>query len=160
MTVGDEAERHGQALRISYEFDAPPERVYREWTSAEAMRAWFAPEGYDVLAAEVDARPGGKWCVRYSAPGGSLITEHGEFVTLEPWTRIDLTLIQSFAGQPPGPETRISVRLTDLGGRTRMDFVQTGIRSDEEREGMASGWRTCIEKLVRHLVESQEDQHV
>ena len=50
----------GKTLRIERTFDAPRQRVFEAWTSAEVMKRWFhAGHDWDTTEASVDLRVGG-----------------------------------------------------------------------------------------------------
>lgn len=51
----------------------------------------------------------------------------------------------------PGPETVVTVTLTERGGKTQMNFRQSGFDSVESRDGHAGGWNECFDKLEEHL---------
>ena len=44
---------------ISRVFDAPRERVWKAWTSAEALAQWWGPEGCTIRVIKLDFRLGG-----------------------------------------------------------------------------------------------------
>jgi uncharacterized protein YndB with AHSA1/START domain len=58
------------------------------------------------------------------------------------------------ANGKPGPETLVTVTLTERGGKTEMKFRQTGFDSTESREGHAGGWGECFDKLEELLATS------
>jgi len=47
----------------------------------------------------------------------------------------------------------VTVRLEDLGTRTRMIFTQTGFDSDASRDGHREGWGECFDILAERLAE-------
>lgn len=132
-------------------FDAPRELVFENWTRAENLREWFAPPGYTTTDSEVDATPGGAWRVDYRSDRGARYSEHGRFIEVSRPDRLSFTLTQ-VSEQSAGPETTVTLGLTELGGTTQMRFHQTGFESAERRDGNAEGWSGCFTKLARHLV--------
>jgi uncharacterized protein YndB with AHSA1/START domain len=50
-------------LVVERTFAAPPERLWRCWTTPEVAR-WWGPRGWSATVHEMDVRPGGRW--RYS----------------------------------------------------------------------------------------------
>lgn len=49
---------------LSHEFDAPVEKVFEAWTDTDQFKQWFAPQGYSLLFAKADIKPGGE--IHYS----------------------------------------------------------------------------------------------
>jgi uncharacterized protein YndB with AHSA1/START domain len=138
-------------LRIVRVLDAPRGLVFANWSGAEHIGAWFAPDGYEVTLSEADSRVGGRWRVRYVSPEGEAHVESGEFIELEAPSRIALSLTQADERGHTGPRTVVTVELEDLGERTRMTFVQTGFDSAARRDGNAIGWAECFRKLDEAL---------
>src|ERR687893_255159 len=96
------------AITITRVFDAPIERVWREWTEPERFADWFG--GPDVSVA--------------MHAGGRAIDWHGAYQAVDPPSRLVFTITD----QPPGAEYAvITVELRELGGgRTEMQFEQRG----------------------------------
>ena len=66
--------------------------------------------------------------------------------------RIVLTL----SDQPGDEVDVVTVNLTDLGGRTQMDFRQDGGHLTEEGYARAgAGWLAFFERLAEHLTRGQ-----
>jgi uncharacterized protein YndB with AHSA1/START domain len=127
-------------IRITREFDAPVDRVFRCWVDRELFEKWVGPRGHAVAVAEWDARTGGSW--RYSMGEGEEARFYGSFHEVRPPER----LVQTFTweGQPDGVSLE-TMTFTDLGdGRTRT--VGLGIVESFEIRDMilASGMDTGV----------------
>jgi len=131
-------------------FDAPPELVFRNWTRAEDVATWFAPDPFRVTLCDFDARVGTRWRVEYRSESGPTIAEYGEFLEVVAPERLVFTLTQEEPGRK-GPETVVTVSLRALGAKTEMSFRQTGFESAARRDGNADGWRECLQKLAANL---------
>jgi uncharacterized protein YndB with AHSA1/START domain len=138
---------------IEHEFRAPREDVFQSWTRASEVQRWFAPEGYTVTSAEVDARPGGRWRVEFRSEDGISHTEYGEFEQVDAPARLVLTLTQRGPGGREGPRTRVSVTFLAREGGTLMRFEQSGYVSKDMQDGNAEGWNECFGKLDRALAD-------
>lgn len=138
---------------LTHEFRAPRALVFRQWTNAGDISAWFAPESFEITACEADARPGGNWMVRYQAKGGEPIEERGAYLTIDAPALLEFTLQHHWASGSTGPELRCTVRFTETTSGTRVEFTQKGIPSAGMRDGMRDGWGECFRKLVRHIEE-------
>lgn len=141
-------------LEIEVLFDAPREEVFRNWTDADKIRAWFAPDGFEVTSCSVEAHPGGKWQVAYRSPRGVEYVELGEFRTVEPPERLILTLTQIEAGRTI-LTSLVTVTFTVVGSGTRMSFHQTGFDTPARHDDFEGGWGECFRKLAGSLERSK-----
>ena len=151
--TADAATRIG--IRITRVFDAPRERVWREWTEAEPFADWFGGTEYEVPLATVsmDVRPGGSWrLTMYAGPERREIHWHGVYREVVEPERLVFTI----SDQPD--EVRhelVTVVLADLGdGRTKMHFEQRGTLSAETYEAAGQGWGTFFERIDARLAEA------
>lgn len=151
MATGSVRGRTGQTIRFKRTVDASRELVFRQWTAAEAMRDWFAPDGYHVTRCNVDARVGGQWHVTFESATGEAHDEFGEFLQVIEPVRLVFTLTQRDARGTRGPETTVAVDFIQRGTGTEMAFEQTGYDSIAMRDGNAAGWHECLDKLERRL---------
>src|SRR3954453_7516888 len=87
------AGEHG--MTMTRVFDAPRERVWREWTEPEAFADWFGgtqSEG-PVSTVAMDVRPGGEWrATRYAGPERREIRWKGEYQEVSEPERLVLTI--------------------------------------------------------------------
>ena len=151
-------------VELSWEFDAPIDRVWRAWTTPEDLRRWWGPHGFTCPRAEADVRPGGAIVVTMRAPdewGG--FEQHSRWDITEARSPALLRYVFRFcdaegrpiapgeAGIPPGvPEQgHHEVVLTALGdGRTRVDMTESGYLTVEARDLSAGGLQQCFEKMA------------
>ena len=135
-------------VRITREFDAPPEKVFRAHTDPELLVRWLGPRSVQMTIDHYDCRTGGSY--RYvHARGEEEYGFHGSFHEVRPAERIVQTF--TFEGMPDGVALEKLV-FEDLGdGRTRL--VSTSlVDSFEDRDafvasGMESGVREGYEQL-------------
>ena len=69
-------------ITITRVFDAPRERVWREWTEPERFADWFggAESEVPVSTVSMDVRPGGAWrATMFAGPGRREIQWKGEY---------------------------------------------------------------------------------
>jgi uncharacterized protein YndB with AHSA1/START domain len=140
-------------LEIRRVFDAPRERVWREWTEPEPFADWFGGPDCEVPLGTVsmDVRPGGAWrLTMYAPPNRRRIDWDGEYRTVEAPERLAFTITD----QPDGDVyDLVTVVLTDLGdGRTEMLMQQSGGHlPPEAREATKSGWGTFFDRMDERL---------
>jgi uncharacterized protein YndB with AHSA1/START domain len=139
-------------LSITRVFDAPRERVWREWTEPERFADWFGGPDADVPLDTVamDVRPGGAWraTMRFGA-GRREIRWSGEYQEVKPPERLVLT----FSDRPGGAESElVVVVLTELpGGRTEMLLEQYGTRPPGAYDATRNGWGVFFDRLDERL---------
>lgn len=123
-------------VRITREFDAPPEKVFRAHTDPELFVQWVGPRDTETRIDVFDCRNGGSY--RFvSMAGGEEYGFRGCFHEIRP----DELIVQTFTfeGMPDGVALEKLV-LEDLGnGRTRLTSTSL-CDSFADRDGMlASG---------------------
>ena len=144
-----------EGITIVRVFDAPPERVWSEWTEPERFADWFGGSAAEVPTSTVsmDVRPGGSWrATMFADPGRREIRWTGEYREVDEPERLVFTL----SDQPDDDAYElITVVLTDLGdGRTEMRFQQRGGGlSAEQYEQAGQGWRSFFDRIAERLDE-------
>jgi uncharacterized protein YndB with AHSA1/START domain len=137
---------------ITRVFDAPPERIWREWTEPERFADWYGgPDGVIPLdTVEMDVRPGGTWrATMFYGPDRREIRWKGEYREVDPPRRLVLTL----SDQPDGGAAAlVTVELIDLGdGRTEMRFEQRDGMTPEQHDAAKSGWGGFFDHMAGGL---------
>src|SRR6266496_2232466 len=135
-------------IRITRVFNAPRERVWREWTEPEAFADWFGAADGEVplRTVSMDVRPGGSLrLTMFAGPERREINWTGVYREVVAPERLVFTI----SDQPDDERYElIVVVLTDLGdGRTEMLLEQRGLMSPEEYEGAGSGWSTFFDRI-------------
>jgi uncharacterized protein YndB with AHSA1/START domain len=135
-------------VRITREFDAPPEKVYRAHVDPDLVARWNGPRDLEMTIDTWDARTGGEY--RYvHRRGDEEYGFRGTFHELRPGELIVQTF--TFEGMPDGVALE-KVRLEALpGGRTRL-VATSLVDSFADRDafvasGMESGVIEGYEKL-------------
>src|SRR3954447_4082392 len=41
-------------------YDAPPEEIWRMWTTAEGIEQWWSPDGFETKVHKLELQPGGE----------------------------------------------------------------------------------------------------
>jgi uncharacterized protein YndB with AHSA1/START domain len=143
-------------ISITRVFDAPRERVWREWTEPERFADWFGGSESEVPLSTVsmDVRPGGSWrLTMFAEPGRREIQWKGEYREVAPPERLVFTV----SDQPEQDAYElVIVVFTDLGdGRTEMYFQQRGRMSAEQYERAAQGWSSFFDRVAERLAAAQ-----
>jgi uncharacterized protein YndB with AHSA1/START domain len=141
-----------EGITIIRVFDAPRERVWKEWTEPEPFADWFGGTESEVPLSTVsmEVSPGGSWRqTMYADPGRREIHWRGEYREVVEPERLVFTV-----SDQPGEDAYelITVVLTDLGdGRTEMRFEQRGRMSAEQYERTGEGWSTFFDRIAVRL---------
>jgi uncharacterized protein YndB with AHSA1/START domain len=138
-------------ITITRVFDAPRERVWREWTEPERFADWFGGEA-EVPSASVvmDVRKGGRWrATMFAGPGRREIHWKGEYLEVVAPERLVFTI-----SDQPGDDAweLVTVVLDDLGdGRTEMRFSQQGRLSAAQYRRAGQGWSSFFDRVAARL---------
>jgi uncharacterized protein YndB with AHSA1/START domain len=140
-------------ISITRVFDAPRERVWREWTEPERFAAWYGGDQADIPVSTVsmDVRPGGRWkATMFFGEDRREIRWEGEYLEVAPPERLVFTVTD----MPGVPTTElVVVVLHDLGdGRTEMVMEQRGgnLTPDQYRAA-GQGWGGFFDTMERQL---------
>jgi len=142
-------------IRLTRVFDAPRERLWREWTEPERFADWFGGPDSQVPVSSVsmDVRPGGTWrATMFAGPERREIAWEGEYLEVEPPER----LVMTFSDQP-GDDSfeHVTVVFTALGdGRTEMLLEQRGPRPPAAYDRTREGWGIFFDRIDKRLAEA------
>jgi len=111
------------------------------------MQRWSCPEGFTSTEGEMDFREGGRWRAVMRSPDGKDLHLVGTYREIVEPERIVFTHAWLDESGKLGPETLVTVNLTEQGGKTKMTFHQSGFASEIARDGHEGGWRESFVKL-------------
>jgi len=141
-------------VRITREFDAPVEKVFRAHVDPDLVRQWLGPRRHEMLIDHWDCRTGGSY--RYvHASDGNEFGFHGCFHEVRP----NELIVQTFTFEGfPDQVALETLRIEDLGGgRTRL-VAQSLVDSFEKRDGfVASGMEEGVREGYERLDELLAD---
>ena len=134
-------------VRITREFDAPPEKVFRAHTDPDLLVQWLGPRGLEMRIDHYDCRTGGSY--RYiHARDGEEYGFHGCFHEVRP----SECIVQTFTFEGHDGVALERLTLEDLGdGRTRL-VATSLVDSFEARDAfLASGMDTGVREGYERL---------
>jgi uncharacterized protein YndB with AHSA1/START domain len=131
------------ALTLRRAFSAPPERVFRAWTSAEELRVWFGPGAYSAPHVELDLRVGGRYRIGMQPPEGEIFYLAGEYVEIDPPRKLVFTW--QWEGDPA--VTLVTLEFLDQEGMTELIVTHERFPTQEQCERHKEGWSATLEKL-------------
>jgi uncharacterized protein YndB with AHSA1/START domain len=135
-------------VRITREFDAPPDKVFRAHTDPELFSRWNGPRRHEMQVDTFDCRTGGSYRYLLTSDGNEYAFR-GCFHEVRPSELIVQTF--TFEGIPDGVALE-RMMFEDLGnGRTRLTATSL-VDSFEDRDafvasGMEQGVREGYERL-------------
>jgi uncharacterized protein YndB with AHSA1/START domain len=138
---------------------APPAEVFAAFLSADALKYWWAPEGYEVVQAEVDARVGGSYRLTMRAVADArIVSIHGVYQEITPPTKLVFThRFEQLGGGSlaavglTAQHTLVSVELVPHGEGTELVLVQEKIPTVEAQGILSAGWHGILDKLARYM---------
>jgi uncharacterized protein YndB with AHSA1/START domain len=144
------------SLTLVRRIAARPSIVFEAMTTAEGVAAWFGPDDLPVVHAQMDARVGGAYRVRFRTLDGHDGHDHeacGEFLELVPMRRIVMSWSWAVGGVPEerGRISRIEIDLTPIGDETEVTFTHTHLSNEASEKSHTWGWTGALDKLVRHI---------
>jgi len=139
-------------LVIAREISAPPERVYRTWTTQ--LTRWWGPHGMTTPFCEMELWPGGTFRTIMRAPDGTEYPTRGVFLEVVENERIVFT--DAFRpGWEPSPDiffTAITTFEARPGGKTqytaRALHWTAASRDRHEKMGFYQGWGESFDRLA------------
>ncbi len=128
------------------------ERIFAALTRPEELLKWWAAEGkFQIMHAECDLQPGGKWRMQVAgkcATEASVSTVYGEYRTIDPPRVLTYTWIREHEDYP---ETLVRWDLEEKDGCTTVRVTHSGLVSERLR-ARNDGW-TIIVTLLQTYVE-------
>jgi uncharacterized protein YndB with AHSA1/START domain len=125
---------------------APRPLVFRAHAEPDLLAKWWGPTGFSAPSIEFDLRVGGRYRIAMQPPDGVLFYLAGEFVEVDPPTRLAYT----FRWEEPDPddrETIVTFSLGDLDESTEVS-VDQGVFATEGRRALhKQGWTESLDRL-------------
>lgn len=136
-------------IRITREFDAPRDLVFKAATTPDLIKRWWGGERGVVTLAEVDLRVGGRWRFVMRANGGFEVAFHGEYREIVPAERTVST--ECFEGAPEAGCADVTTTYTEQDGRTTLiilsEYPSREVRDMVIASGMEGGMQESMDKL-------------
>jgi uncharacterized protein YndB with AHSA1/START domain len=151
-------------LKMTREFNAPRELVFKAWTDPEFVKQWWGPNGVTNEVDEWEARPGGNLHLTMIAEqelgpmAGQRWPMSGEFEEVEEPSKLVFTGNAIVDGKEVLTH-RTTVTLEEVNGRTNMIVhilvTKTTPEAAGPLAGMEQGWNQQLDKLVNFVSERQ-----
>jgi uncharacterized protein YndB with AHSA1/START domain len=142
-----------KSFTLTRRIAARPSIVYDALTTADGVASWWGPDDLPVIRAEMDARAGGSFRVRFRTVDGLEHEACGEFLELVPPQRVVMTWRWASGGvaEESGRTSRIAIDLTPIARGTELTFTHGDLASEVSMKSHEGGWTGAFVKLVRRL---------
>lgn len=143
-----------EGFTIERTLKAPPEKVWKLWTTKEGIQSWWGPAakdmGYDLRVLKLDVRPGGEYAIEMKDAKVALVN-HGHYNGIVPNRRIEqVWQFDIFLAPGEAPyDVAITITLEPVGQGTKLTFKQGPLATAEHTEGSRQG-------VMRNLTELQK----
>jgi uncharacterized protein YndB with AHSA1/START domain len=140
-------------VRLHRVLAARPEKVYRAFTTADAMARWLPPDGFTCAVHEMNVKVGGTY--RMSFTNFTTEKSHsfgGEYLELVPGQRLRYTDRFDDPSMPGEMVTTVNLKAVSVG--TEIDIVQEGLPAAIPVEACYLGWQQSLTYLAK-LVEPE-----
>ncbi|MDP9123949.1 MAG: SRPBCC domain-containing protein [Pseudomonadota bacterium] len=151
-------------ITIERVFKAPPEKVWRMWTTESGLAAWWGPDGFACTVRRLDFRVDGSFeiAMRATAPQQvDYLRAHGiplDSVATGVYTAIDPTRhlawrnVVDFVPGVPRYEVLAGVTLEPTeGGDTAMTFTSGRMHDAMWTRNAEMGWTQQVDRLLAQL---------
>ena len=135
---------------------ARPSIVFDALTTAQGVAAWWGPDDLPVLLAEIDARVGGAFRVRFQTLDGQEHEAFGEYLEVVPPRRLVMSWRYAFGGEPEedGRTSQIEIDLIPITGGTELTLTHARLRNEASKASHEHGWTGSLNKLVRNFAKA------
>jgi uncharacterized protein YndB with AHSA1/START domain len=134
------------SLALQRHYPVAPEKVWRAWTDAEALKRWWGPgPGEPVSLAELDVRVGGRFRIVFGGPDGKMHECAGVYREVVPHRKLVFTW-----HWPNTTPERISVVTIEFHGSpagTDLVFKHEQLFDEKARDDHQRGWSASLDKL-------------
>ena len=115
-------------IKVTREFDAPVEKVWKAWTQPELLDKWWAPIPWKAITKTMDFREGGRWFYYMEGPDGSrhyCLCDYKSIVPNKVFTGLDAFCDESQNIKTDFPRTQWKTEFSKTETGTRVDIELT-----------------------------------
>lgn len=127
---------------------ARPQIVFDALTTADGIVAWWGPDAGPVLVAEMEARVGGRYRVRFRMLDETEHESSGEILELVRPKRLAMSWRWVAGGDDPG-ESLLSFDLRAVDDGTELTLTHARLGTEEARLSHEQGWSGSLDKLEK-----------
>jgi uncharacterized protein YndB with AHSA1/START domain len=136
------------SLTLKRQLKAKPDKVYAAWTDAEKVLKWFGPDKIDVLSAEADARPGGRFHIVMLGADREEHDVSGTYLEVVPNEKLVFTWAWRTT---PERQSLVTVLIRREGSGSMLTLIHEQFFDEAARDRHREGWSGCLDKLEKYL---------
>jgi len=146
----EQATRQKPFLNLVRAYPVAPEKVWRAWTDAQAVKKWWGPgPGEPVAVAELDVRVGGRFRIVFGGPQGTAHEVQGTYQEVVPNRKLVFTW--TWPNSTPERESVVTIVFRASDGGTELDFRHEQLFDEKVRDDHQRGWTGSLDKLEKFL---------
>jgi len=135
------------SLALQRHYPVAPEKVWRAWTDAEAVKRWWGPgPGEPVSLAELDVRVGGRFRIVFGGPDGKMHECAGTYQEVVPNRKLVFTW--SWPNSTPERVSVVTIIFKEVDGETDLLFKHEQLFDEKARDDHKRGWSASLDKLA------------
>ena len=125
--------------------------VFEALTTADGVGSWWGTDDLPVILAEVDARVGGAFRIRFPTLDGQEHEAYGEYLELAPPNRLVMSWRWVHGGVPGelGRTSRIEIELRPVDGGVQLTVTHADLENEASGIIHESGWTDSLARLSR-----------
>jgi uncharacterized protein YndB with AHSA1/START domain len=145
-------------IMIERTVNAPRELVWRAWTEADQIKAWWGPNGFTTTIHEMDVTVGGVWRFMMHGPDG---TDYPNKVVYREIVKPErLVYDHTDDRDPPSHQFQTTVTFAAQGRKTmvtlRALFANAEARAASVKFGAIEGGAQTLARLDQHVATMSE----
>jgi uncharacterized protein YndB with AHSA1/START domain len=134
------------SLALQRHYPVAPEKVWRAWTDAEAVKRWWGPgPGEPVSLAELDVRVGGRFRIVFGGPDGKMHECAGVYKEVVPNRKLVFTW--HWPNSTPERVSVVTIIFEEANGETDLLFKHEQLFDEKARDDHQRGWSASLDKL-------------
>lgn len=138
------------SLALQRHYPVAPEKVWRAWTDAEAVKRWWGPgPGEPVSLAELDVRVGGRFRIVFGGPDGKMHECAGVYREVVPHRKLVFTW--HWPNSTPERVSVVTIIFKEVNGETDLLFKHEQLFDEKARDDHKRGWSASLDKLTDFL---------
>jgi uncharacterized protein YndB with AHSA1/START domain len=135
------------SLALNRRYPVAPEKVWRAWTDAEAVKRWWGPgPGEPVSLAELDVRVGGRFRIVFGGPDGKMHECAGVYKEVVPNRKLVFTW--HWPNSTPERVSVVTIVFKEVDGETDLLFKHEELFDEKARDDHKRGWSASLDKLA------------